>query len=1433
MKKIIYILLFALMPVISQAAFPASWQATSTTQGSISPVRINGTDQAVMATYFMATSTSATSTFANGINLTKGCFSINTLCLTQNSGTVTSVAMTVPTGLSVSGSPITNSGTFGLTLTAGYNIPLTASTTQWNNLYQSSTTLPYVTSVNITVPTGLSISGCPVTSSGTCAISLGAGYVIPLTASTTQWNALVAASTSLPYVTSVGLTVPTGLSVSNSPITSSGNIGLSLQSGYNIPLNASTTNWNNFFNTPSSQITAGTNLSWSGNTLNASGGGGGSGMVGTSTVPTVGQLAYWTSNGTPSLLGSEATSAPSLGLGLTYTGNLGYFASGTSGTLNIATSSLYTGSTGQVAYFNGTNAISGNSAVFISASNNVGINNTSPTQALDVGGFINTDQFSGYKQAGSLLGYASSTNQATIWGIIAGGNNATTSATIGETTAIGYSALNALTTGTSNTAVGDFAGKFLTTGIGNVALGSNALRGFSAGSPLTGTGNIAIGTSSLLQVTGAASSNIGIGGYALASIGSGSNNIQIGANPAIGGGILSGSAASNILIGNGVTAPTAAGSNQLNIGNTIFGSNIYSTQSTVSSAPVANSSIGIGTSTAIAKFAIQGNSSDTYANLFLIASSTPTATTTLLNLTNAGQLNVNGFINTDQFSGYKQNGTTILYASSTNRSMAVGVSAGGTSFQNFSTPVDDTFVGNNSGRGLATTNAGGNTGLGSAALSVSSNLTGAANTAIGVSTLAANNTGQYNTALGASGCTINAAGSGNLCLGANAGTKINSSSNFVLNASTTAYSTLALEKTNSMMFGTFANNGNAQALAINALTGIGTTTSIAKLAVQSVATDATQYLFDVATTSGAAVFDVTSNGNVGIGTSSPSQVLSLVGGIYASSTATSTFLGGGINLITAAGNIPCYAVNGTCITQNAGTVTSVAATVPSIFSISGSPITGAGTLAMTYSGTALPVANGGTGQTTFGQGWLSSDGTTITSSTSPTVNYITATSTTATSTFGYGINLQGGCFAIATVCIGGGSGTNYFTNTGNDTLLTTGTFLDVPATGGYNIGASLLGYASSTNQATIWGLGAGGNNATTSATVKGATALGYHALTSLSTGNGNTAVGWNSLSLDTTAPNNTAVGFGALWGTGAFGATGNNTAIGYEAAASTTSGNNNTFVGSNAGTFVSSGSQNVAIGVTSLYGLSAAITGSDNVAIGNSSMLQLNGAAAANIGLGFNSLSALGTGSNNIQIGAYNSSGGINGSASSNIMIGNGVQTPSVSGSNQLNIGNAIYGLNMYGNLNTISSAPNANASIGIGTSTAISKFAISLNSNDTLGNAFLVSSSTASATTTLFGITNTGHIFGTSTNPVLSSCGTSPTIVGSDSHGTITVGSVSATGCTMTFSTPYATAPSCVISNRSMSVVNALTYTVTTSALTLTQTGLTGDLIDYICMQN
>lgn len=57
----------------------------------------------------------------------------------------------------------------------------------------------------------------------------------------------IAANSGSGTVTSVGLTAPTGFSVSNSPITSSGNIGLSFASGYSLPTTASQTLWDNAY----------------------------------------------------------------------------------------------------------------------------------------------------------------------------------------------------------------------------------------------------------------------------------------------------------------------------------------------------------------------------------------------------------------------------------------------------------------------------------------------------------------------------------------------------------------------------------------------------------------------------------------------------------------------------------------------------------------------------------------------------------------------------------------------------------------------------------------------------------------------------------------------------------------------------------------------------------------------------------------------------------------------------------------------------------------------------------------------------------------------------------------------------------------------------------------------------------------------------------
>lgn len=77
-----------------------------------------------------------TTTFSGGINVTGGCLAVGSTCIgVGGSGTVTSVDMSVPTGLSISGNPITTSGTLALSLTSGYIIPLSASTTDWNTAY--------------------------------------------------------------------------------------------------------------------------------------------------------------------------------------------------------------------------------------------------------------------------------------------------------------------------------------------------------------------------------------------------------------------------------------------------------------------------------------------------------------------------------------------------------------------------------------------------------------------------------------------------------------------------------------------------------------------------------------------------------------------------------------------------------------------------------------------------------------------------------------------------------------------------------------------------------------------------------------------------------------------------------------------------------------------------------------------------------------------------------------------------------------------------------------------------------------------------------------------------------------------------------------------------------------------------------------------------
>jgi hypothetical protein len=87
-------------------------------------------------------------TASTGISVT-GTYPNFTITNTSPSsgGTVTSVAMTVPTGLSVSGSPITTSGTLAVSLASGYSIPTTSSQATWDTAYSlriTTASLPLV-----------------------------------------------------------------------------------------------------------------------------------------------------------------------------------------------------------------------------------------------------------------------------------------------------------------------------------------------------------------------------------------------------------------------------------------------------------------------------------------------------------------------------------------------------------------------------------------------------------------------------------------------------------------------------------------------------------------------------------------------------------------------------------------------------------------------------------------------------------------------------------------------------------------------------------------------------------------------------------------------------------------------------------------------------------------------------------------------------------------------------------------------------------------------------------------------------------------------------------------------------------------------------------------------------------------------------------------
>lgn len=257
----------------------------------------------------------------------------NTLPYFGSAGTVTSVAMSVPTGLQVSGSPVTTSGTFAVTLQSGYSIPTTSKQTNWDtayswgnhasagyllpadigvsiqgydadlsaiaglsgtsgllkktgantwtldtNTYLTVETDPVYTasswysttnnssnwdsaytdrlkwdggSTGLTASTGRTSLGATTLGSNLFTITNPSAITFPRfnadnsvsSLNANDFRSAIGAGTGNGTVTSVDMSVPTGFSISGNPITTSGTFALAFASGYSLPTNTKQSNW--------------------------------------------------------------------------------------------------------------------------------------------------------------------------------------------------------------------------------------------------------------------------------------------------------------------------------------------------------------------------------------------------------------------------------------------------------------------------------------------------------------------------------------------------------------------------------------------------------------------------------------------------------------------------------------------------------------------------------------------------------------------------------------------------------------------------------------------------------------------------------------------------------------------------------------------------------------------------------------------------------------------------------------------------------------------------------------------------------------------------------------------------------------------------------------------------------------------------------------
>jgi hypothetical protein len=179
-----------------------------------------------------------------------------TISASGSGGSVTSVGTSAP----LTGGPITATGTIGITQ-SGVSTDGYLSSTDWNTFNNKQSTLlfsgPLVnTSGTVSIPVATtSVSGY-LNNTDWTTFNSKQNAITLTTTGTTGAATLIGATLNIPNyadqfvgtVTSVNMSVPTGFAISGNPITTSGTLAVAFDTGYSLPTDASQTTWDTAYN---------------------------------------------------------------------------------------------------------------------------------------------------------------------------------------------------------------------------------------------------------------------------------------------------------------------------------------------------------------------------------------------------------------------------------------------------------------------------------------------------------------------------------------------------------------------------------------------------------------------------------------------------------------------------------------------------------------------------------------------------------------------------------------------------------------------------------------------------------------------------------------------------------------------------------------------------------------------------------------------------------------------------------------------------------------------------------------------------------------------------------------------------------------------------------------------------------------------------------